>query len=85
MRYLLLGLAYVIGMALILAAGFFPAMFLAGPHSGTLSGVPAGLVWMAYGGVILLGPWPAVRWLRRRFAEARKAEAAGENRSSCRT
>lgn len=72
MRYLLLGLAYVIGMALILVAGFFPVMYLAGPHSGFLSGALAGLVWMAYLATVLLGPWPLVSRLGACFARRGK-------------
>lgn len=73
MRFGLFVLAYALLMALILAAGFLLVVPLAG-HSGTLSGIDAGLVWTAYGFAVLLGPWPVVRWLHRRFAVGRKAD-----------
>lgn len=73
---MLLVLAYALLMALILAAGFFPVVALAG-HSGTLSGSAAALVWAAYGLAVLLGPWPVVGWLHRRFSTAQNGDERG--------
>jgi hypothetical protein len=71
LRLVLLGLVYLFLMALLLAAGFFPVVALAG-HSGALSGAAAAFVWALYGLAVLLGPGPVVRWLHRRLAAARK-------------
>lgn len=73
MRFVLLILAYAFLMALILAAGFFPVVALAG-HSGTLSGIAAGILWAAYGLAVILGPWPVVRWLHCCFSTARRTD-----------
>ena len=57
---------FIVGVPAIAALLFFPVMYLAGAHTGVLSGPPAGAVWVAgVAAAILVPAWLAVRTYRR--------------------
>lgn len=57
---------FIVGVPAIAAILFFPVMYLAGAHTGVLSGPLAGAVWVAgVGASILVPAWLAVRTYRR--------------------
>lgn len=65
---------FIVGVPAIAAILFFPVMYLAGAHTGVLSGPLAGAVWAAGIGVSILVPvWLAVRTYRHYFNKSRAA------------
>jgi hypothetical protein len=57
---------FIVGVPAIAALLFFPVMYLAGAHTGVLSGPLAGAVWAAgVAAAILVPAWLAVRTYRR--------------------
>jgi hypothetical protein len=56
----------IIGIPAVAAVLFFPVMYLAGAHTGVLSGALAGAVWVAgVAAAVALPAWLALRIYRR--------------------
>jgi hypothetical protein len=66
---------FIVGVPAIAALLFFPVMYLAGAHTGVLSGPLAGAVWVAGAAAAILVPaWLAVRTYRRILNSAAAAQ-----------
>jgi hypothetical protein len=57
---------FTAGVLAVAAILFLPVMYLAGAHTGVLSGALAGAVWVAgIGASVLIPAWLAIRTYRR--------------------
>lgn len=66
LRLLEAAAVFAVGAPAVAATLFFPVMYLAGAHSGVLSGLAAGTVWIASAAAsIALPTWLAIRVYRR--------------------
>jgi hypothetical protein len=65
----------IIGIPAIAAILFFPVMYLAGAHTGLLSGALAGAVWVAgVAAAVAFPAWLALRTYRRMMNSAAAAK-----------